>query len=67
MFSVHTYSPITSPFSIAVILLLNKIYSIFPFVVLVANIELFSPCLRGIQRHVLVPQYHPSGSNFSLE
>ena len=37
MFSVHTYSP----FSIAVILLLNKIYSIFPFVVLVANIELF--------------------------
>ena len=45
MFSVHTYSPITSPFSIAVILLLNlnKIYSIFPFAVLivVANIELF--------------------------
>ena len=44
MFSVHTYSPITSPFSIAVLYCsstINKIYSIFPYVILVANIELF--------------------------
>ena len=40
MFSVHTYEVLPILYC-SVILLLNKIYSIFPCVVRVANIELF--------------------------